>query len=467
MDHFLVSYDSVLKRTWEDDLFELKMERKDVDATYYELQGGDWGGWRKPTGIPPRCKIYYAKIVEYFLQERYKDCISVYENMINDFMLPIHEIPVGTFRTMLNAFIGAKEWDKALESFYHIKNSFDVIYDDLHNLMIIYYETGNYSLIHDIFETFTVLGYAPTAESYSIRVKTFIAESKVEEAEKLVEKIDSEGIVDPSLSYFELLKGYEGLEEYQSKYKSLLNKIMANEVLAQPFVYHYFIKKYNDQENYQKAKKIFLHSVKHKRYLDKDGYGEVLRTFCRMNDPTNTLRVLNVLEKRKIHLSLVGMIEILKRRNDWVDVQELNEVYDKIMSFESVPLTPITYRAIQLELMDDLTYTGIQSAFSMIRKNRIGMDAELLDKAVRVMLKQNDYKAAKQFYIQEKYGGDCVEPFPETTELMRSEAEKNNDETSWIDESPDLSQLEFVPPPTEKREYDIMKYIENEVEEDS
>src|SRR5690606_15783888 len=102
-----------------------------------------------------------------------------------------------------------------------------------------------------------------------------------------------------------------------------------------------------------------------------------------------------------------------------------------------------------------------------IRKNRIGMDAELLDKAVRVMINQNNYKAAKQFYIQEKYGGDRVEPFKETIDLIRAEAEKNNDDTSWIDESPDLSQLEFVPPPTEKREYDIMKYINNEADDES
>lgn len=110
------SYDEVLKRSWEDEMFELKWFGK----ARGQVQGGDWAANRVSTDVPPRIKIYYAQMVDQFQQGNLLSATKAFNALITDFLAPVGDIPYGVYHTMLLIYKKREKFDRALQMFQEI-----------------------------------------------------------------------------------------------------------------------------------------------------------------------------------------------------------------------------------------------------------------------------------------------------------------------------------------------------------
>jgi pentatricopeptide repeat protein len=169
------SYDPVLKRTWEDEMFTLKWFGK----ARGQIQGGDWANYRKSTEVPPRIKIYYANIVELYQSGSLIGATQVFNALLQDFLAPRGEIPYGVYHTML----------------------------------VIYQSRERYQLAYQMFKEI-VSYHTPTADDYALGMEALLALNSPREALEVWESFQ----LRPSLKvnanlYSQLLRVYNELGE--------------------------------------------------------------------------------------------------------------------------------------------------------------------------------------------------------------------------------------------------------------
>jgi hypothetical protein len=110
------SYDPVLKRNWEDAMFEAKWQGK----TKGQVQGGDWANTRISTEVPPRIKIYYANIVKKMQEGHLIAATIAFNALLTDYLAPRGSIPYGVYHTMMVIYKARDKLSRAYDMFHEI-----------------------------------------------------------------------------------------------------------------------------------------------------------------------------------------------------------------------------------------------------------------------------------------------------------------------------------------------------------
>lgn len=164
------SYDPVLKRSWEDEMFEMKWFGK----AGQQVQGGDWANFRVSHDVPPRIKIYYANIVERFQSGNLLSATKVFNNLLDDFLAPRGSIPYGVYHTMLLIYKQRGRYERALDMFNEIVSYHTPTPDD--------YALGMEVLLHlnaprdalEVWQSFSLRpSLKPNAAMYSTLLRTY------------------------------------------------------------------------------------------------------------------------------------------------------------------------------------------------------------------------------------------------------------------------------------------------------
>lgn len=445
----LVEFDPELQRTWEDDVFALKYKDKKINSNDKRFQGGDWGGWRKPSGISPRAKVYYAKIAEFYLSGKDDECVEAFERMRYDFMLPRNEIPVGAYRTMLKLLVDKGYYKLAKEECYEpIRQKYKLTLGDLNNLMKIYLGLGEYEKIDDVFESLKIIGYYPDAESYAIKLRKIAELGSVEEAEEYLEFIKGLEFTSSDLALLELLKIYQnkGLVE---KRDALEAKYFEDPNLLTSEFYDYYFDRLDAEKLYEKVIETFNTIIQTSILtLNKNMFYKTIIAHCNLDNPEGLAKnVFLMMEIRNLINDVDLWVPILRKRFDWSENIDIMRWVAKALTFKTISPTKENYVKVMYTLMEDANYDQLQSNLAMFRKNKIEMTPRAVHLAIESLLKLDNFEGAKQIYIQEIYAGDKIKPYQETVDMLKEYAEKNGQDATFISECPDLAKLEYIPPP--------------------
>lgn len=168
--HDFADYDPVLKRSWEDEMFEMKWN----GATSKPVQGGDWANFRISKEVPPRIKIYYANIVQRFRDGRLMSATKVFNLLLSDYLAPRGSIPYGVYHTMLVVYKQRERYERALEMFNEIVSYHTPTPDD--------YALGMEVLLHlnmprealEVWQSFGLRpSLKPNANMYTMLLRTY------------------------------------------------------------------------------------------------------------------------------------------------------------------------------------------------------------------------------------------------------------------------------------------------------
>ena len=164
------SYDPVLKRNWEDEMFELKWYGKARN----HVQGGDWANFRISKEVPPRIKIYYANMVERYQRGVLISATLVFNNLLTDYLAPRSQIPYGVFHTMLIIYKKRERLDRALDMFNEIVSHHTPTSDDYALGMEVLLLMNAPKEALEVWRSFqTRPSLKPNASMYSMLLKTY------------------------------------------------------------------------------------------------------------------------------------------------------------------------------------------------------------------------------------------------------------------------------------------------------
>lgn len=171
------SYDPVLKRNWEDEMFELKWFGKARN----HIQGGDWANFRISTEVPPRIKIYYANMVERFQKGALIGATLVFNNLLTDYLAPRGQIPYGVYHTMLVIYKKRERFDRALDMFNEIVSHHTPTPDDYALGMEVLLNMHAPKEALEVWRSFqTRPSLKPNASMYSMLIKTYSMLGEIE-----------------------------------------------------------------------------------------------------------------------------------------------------------------------------------------------------------------------------------------------------------------------------------------------
>lgn len=448
----LVEFDPELKRTWEDEVFGYKIRDKRINSNDKFFQGGDWGGWRKPTGVHPRAKVYYAKIAEFYFTNRDNECIEAFDAMLYDFMLPRNEIPEGAYRLMLHIFNEKGLYTRAKEECYEpLRQKFSLKMEDLIQLMRVYLGRGEYDLVDDVFEAYQVLGYTPDSTSFCMKFLQVYKVKGLDAAEDYLHNvIEKTEFINPLESYVELIKlAYK--EGRLDKCDALEAKFFANEEWLVSDFYDYYFTRLADAKALETIKETF-NTLARKSILmiTKNIAKHTIETYCTLDDPEGLMdEVFFPLTANNLFNTPDLWAPIIAKRFDWAENLRISHWIWRALNFKEFPLNTNNYLKVMYMLMENATYIQLQGNLSMLRENRIPMTPQAIYTAVKSLVGQEDFIGAKQIFVQEVYGGDAVQPTTETMELLLEFGQKTGQDVSFVTERPDLSEFEYIPAPTQ------------------
>ena len=164
------SYDPVLKRNWEDEMFELKWFGKSSG----QVQGGDWANFRVSREVPPRIKIYYANIVSRFQEGSLLAATKVFNALMADYLAPRAWIPYGVFHTMLLIYKQRGRYERAFEMFNQIVSYHTPTPDDYALGMEVLLALNTPRDALEVWDSFCLRpSLKPNANMYSMLLRTY------------------------------------------------------------------------------------------------------------------------------------------------------------------------------------------------------------------------------------------------------------------------------------------------------
>lgn len=164
------TYDPVLKRSWEDEMFEMKWFGK----AGQQVQGGDWANNRISHEVPPRIKIYYANIVERFQGGNLLSATKVFNDLLDDFLAPRGSIPYGVYHTMLLIYKKRGRSERALDMFNEIVSYHTPTPDDYALGMEVLLDLNAPRDALEVWQSFTLRpSLKPNAAMYSMLLRTY------------------------------------------------------------------------------------------------------------------------------------------------------------------------------------------------------------------------------------------------------------------------------------------------------